>query len=138
MKNWDYVLVKAPEEYPYKKYRRWYCYEHHLVLWKNDVSFCGLDVHHIDNNKHNNELSNLMVLSSSDHSKVHGQAIEANLVDLMCWSCWKEFTRYKRQTHLVKKQHNSTYCSRQCAGKKNKNNSAVLKQYKGKLQKGVI
>jgi hypothetical protein len=29
------------------------------------------DVHHVDENKQNNELSNLMALSKSDHTKLH-------------------------------------------------------------------
>ena len=35
MKNGDYILVKAPTNYPGKKYRNKYCYEHHLVYWQH-------------------------------------------------------------------------------------------------------
>ena len=31
------------------------------------------DVHHIDGDKHNNDPSNLMILSASDHAKLHAE-----------------------------------------------------------------
>ena len=31
MKSGNYILIKAPDNYPGKKYRGKYCYEHHYV-----------------------------------------------------------------------------------------------------------
>jgi len=35
MKNGPYEMVIAPEEYPGRRYRNRYVYEHQLVWWKN-------------------------------------------------------------------------------------------------------
>lgn len=45
----------------------------HVYLWEkeNGPKPDGFDIHHIDCNKGNYELSNLELLSKSDHAKVH-------------------------------------------------------------------
>lgn len=60
--------------------------QHRLVaekyLLNNENSVCidgkmylahGYDVHHIDFDKHNNDVSNLMVLTRSEHIKLHSK-----------------------------------------------------------------
>ena len=39
------------------------------------------------------------------------------MVSLKCPNCNKEFSKSKRQTHLVKKNNKYTCCSRKCATK---------------------
>jgi len=75
-------------------------------------------VHHKDGNKKNNSVDNLEVLSSSEHSKLHGSMVGRRSVRLKCPQCGKEFTRYENQTHLVKHSSlNCTFCSNSCRGK---------------------
>ena len=73
MKNGSYILVIASENYPGKKYRDRYCYEHHLVYWKETgiIPKKGEIIHHKDENKTNNNFSNLKLIYSSEHNKIH-------------------------------------------------------------------
>lgn len=50
-------------------------YEHDLVMEKHIGRFLddGEVVHHIDGNKENNDISNLMLLTNSEHGKLHGK-----------------------------------------------------------------
>lgn len=50
-----------------------YVYEHQLVMEEHIGRYIrkGEVVHHIDGNKHNNDISNLLLLSASDHMKLH-------------------------------------------------------------------
>ena len=116
--SWKYVRVKAPPGYPGKKYPGGWCLEHHYVWWKETGQLVpkGFHLHHIDENPENNNINNLELLTISDHSKKH--ACSPALVDLVCPICGVQFTRERRQTHLVKKKQESTCCSRSCSAKK--------------------
>lgn len=59
MKNGDYLLAVAPENYPGKRYRGRYCSEHTLVYWQHYGIVPNKDevIHHIDGNKHNNDIT---------------------------------------------------------------------------------
>jgi hypothetical protein len=35
----------------------------------------GFDVHHVDGNKNNNDISNLVILTRQDHAKLHGEKL---------------------------------------------------------------
>jgi hypothetical protein len=35
----------------------------------------GFDVHHVDGNKNNNDISNLVILTRQDHAKIHGEKL---------------------------------------------------------------
>lgn len=70
MRNGPYILLKAPIDYPGKKYRGKYVYEHHLVWWKCKGELIDAEdvVHHINGNKHDNRIENLEKISRSDHT----------------------------------------------------------------------
>lgn len=109
MKNGDYVLVIAPDEYPGKKYRGRYCYEHHLVWWRNtgQVVNPGYVVHHKDGNKHNNIFSNLELLSLSNHMRLHNRVVARKIK--LCLNCQQPF--------VVRRPGAKTrFCSRRCIG----------------------
>lgn len=75
-------------------------------------------VHHIDENKENNSIENLKVLSPSEHSRLHGNKIGKNMVLLKCPTCGKEFSIPRNESFLVKpSKYGCTCCSLSCRGK---------------------
>lgn len=71
-------------------------------------------VHHKDGNRSNNELSNLEVLSPSEHAKRH--ACGPEYVDLTCIRCDREFTRLARYERGNRKQgKRGPYCGKRCS-----------------------
>ena len=88
--------------------------ENHLgrILNSNEV------VHHIDENKKNNELSNLMVMDYREHVKFHVGNRGSVFLLLKCPWCSVNFERRKGNTFLYKKSKlNCTCCSPSCRGK---------------------
>ena len=73
MKNGPYILIIAPENYPGKKYRARYAYEHHVVFWENTGQLCkeGHVIHHKNEDKHDNRWGNLEEISKADHASTH-------------------------------------------------------------------
>jgi predicted RNA-binding Zn-ribbon protein involved in translation (DUF1610 family) len=115
MKNGDYELVVAPEDYPGKLYRDRYAYEHRVVWWQETGSLPSGEIHHISGDKRDNRFENLADLSREEHAQKHSQGI--TMVRFDCPTCGNEFVRARKQTHLVKRKNNATYCSSSCAGK---------------------
>ena len=70
LKN-GYVLIYAPD-HPSANTKN-YVYEHQLVVEEALDRYLrkGEVVHHIDFNKQNNDIENLVVLSNSDHARLH-------------------------------------------------------------------
>lgn len=136
MKNGDYILVIAPDDFPGKKYRNRYCYEHHLIYWQTYGIVPADDeiIHHINGDKHDNSIENLRLEKRNIHSKHHGLLKGINYVDMICPICHKQFSRDRRQTHLDKPGQQCTYCSRHCAviGQKHYGllSTGVLREYK--------
>lgn len=84
-----YVLVRAPEDHPFKYKHDGMIKEHRLVAEQfllnneNSIEINGkkylkpdMIVHHKDHNKTNNDPSNLIIMSSEEHAKLHGYEIE--------------------------------------------------------------
>lgn len=114
MKNGPYELVIAPEQYPGKKYRNRYCYEHHLVWWQagNILPQAGEVLHHINNNRRDNRLENLELMSVAQHNTEHSPETVMRIET--CAYCNNEFSRPAR--HFNSKYKNY-YCNRRCMGK---------------------
>lgn len=72
-------------------------------------------VHHINENKKDNRIENLQVLSVEEHARLHAVKQGLTLVKLKCPWCGLFFNREKRQTHLIK-LNNWTACSNSCRG----------------------
>lgn len=92
---------------------------HHRIVMENHLGRLLADsevVHHKNNNKKDNDISNLEVMSKSDHSRMHNLERGITFVDLICPNCGSGFRREKRRTHLVK-GGKRTFCSRSCNGK---------------------
>ena len=133
MKNGDYILVKAPEEYPVKKYRGRYCYEHYLVYWENtgELPKDGEIIHHINHDKHDNRFENLKLENEKEHVSKHTRARGIKMIEFICPSCGKVFSRQKRETSFSKGTR-VDYCSRHCALKlqgKEGYGSIILRNY---------
>lgn len=112
MKNGPYILVIAPEKYPGKKYRNRYAYEHHVNWWEKNGSVPknGFEIHHLDGDHRNNDPSNLRLLKSEDHKKIHAEMRRKKPIERVCEECKLIFS-----SRISRKQ----YCSRRCAGKVN-------------------
>lgn len=110
VKNGSYTLVVAPDEYPGKRYRGKYCYEHHLVYWQNTgvVPKNGEVVHHINEDKRDNKFENLELKTEGRHNGDHGHARKRE-VWLKCPTCNKDVLA--RRPSKVQQ-----FCSRKCIG----------------------
>jgi hypothetical protein len=91
MRNGPYELVIAPENYPGKKYRGRYVYEHHLVWWKSTGEILTEDyvLHHKDGDKRHNVVDNLEKMHIGEHVAEHNQV---PLLGLRCGWCGGTFT----------------------------------------------
>ena len=71
LKKDGYVEIKVPNHPNANK--RGYIYEHQYVVEKYIGRYLlkGEVVHHIDKNKSNNDISNLLLLTNSEHIKLH-------------------------------------------------------------------
>ena len=117
MKNGPYILVKAPSDYPGKKYRDKYCYEHVLIYWQNTGDLPGDDeqIHHKDEDKHHNEFSNLEKIKKGAHQKLHHKDDLMNIVKFKCTGCQEIFFRRRGNSFLVKGGR-FCCCSQKCIG----------------------
>jgi hypothetical protein len=125
MRNGPYELVKAPEDYPGKKYRGRYVYEHHLIWWQNHGYTVPNEhvVHHKNENKRDNRIENLELKSVSEHAREH---VTVGMGTFKCGTCGKEckakpsHIRFKMKINKTDKM----YCSRSCGGRLGRNSSA--------------
>lgn len=73
------------------------------------------EVDHIDNNKQNDSLDNLQILTKKQNKEKQIKTLSHQMCKLKCPNCGKIFYRRKNKTHLIK---GGTYtsCSRKCSG----------------------
>lgn len=118
MINGEYEMIKAPEEYPGTKYRDKYCYKHHYIWWlyTGNVIADTKCIHHIDEDKMNNNFENLELLNRIEHIILHNKRKGKKMVTIKCPNCGTIFNRERRNTHLIKNAF-TTFCSRKCCGK---------------------
>lgn len=64
-------------------------------------------VHHIDENKENNEISNLIICDPSEHCKIHHPITTKN-VEGNCLCCGANFS------YILRSGRRRKYCSREC------------------------
>lgn len=113
MKNGPYILVNAPIDYPGKKYRERYVYEHVLNWWKetNIIPPEGYQIHHKNGCKTDNRFCNLEMVFKSTHVKLHPKKKEEFI--LICKWCQKPFKRDSRNYKTkVKLGQKNFYCCR--------------------------
>ena len=120
---------------------------HKFVCMQNNINVPdGYDVHHIDENKVNNDISNLQVMTKAEHKSLHNRTIKCIINCLYCGkeietaqirrkfcndNCRMKYYHlngYRHSTPITGKclycgkefhthQKNRKYCSRNCAGK---------------------
>lgn len=73
-------------------------------------------VDHIDNNKLNDVVENLQILSHAENNRKHAALKGVAMAVLNCPHCGKEFEKRLNQTHLGGKPGVYTACSRSCSG----------------------
>ena len=71
-------------------------------------------VDHKDDNKLNDVISNLQILTPLENSKK--SARPRTMVQLTCSFCSKDFERRKGQEPALRPDYKNTYCSRKCLG----------------------
>ena len=71
-------------------------------------------VDHIDNDKSNDDINNLQILTQRENNIKEGKRRGTNMVYLRCPWCGTMFFRERRQTHLVKPA-NLDFCCREHA-----------------------
>ena len=94
MKNGPYELVIAPDDFPGKKYRDIYCYEHTLVWWINTgvIPKSNEIIHHKQpGNKRDNRFENLELLTNSEHAKLHGDLKTEKKFKIKVSKLWNNF-----------------------------------------------
>lgn len=98
-----------------------YLYEHRIVM--SEYLGRELDssehIHHIDFDKQNNNVDNLLLMSVAEHVKLHryGLKDETKWAKLTC-TCGQEFERYK-----CKIKSKISFCSSKCRSMNHKPNS---------------
>ena len=120
MKNGPYELVHAPQDYPGKRYRGLYIYEHHLVWWQQTKTLVpiGMILHHKNHKKRDNRFENLELLSNSSHVVEHGkERSERTLIETKCGYCGIVFKRTRRYLNMRLKLRPVLFCSRSCGAK---------------------
>ncbi len=70
-------------------------------------------VDHIDDDKKNDVIENLQILSQEDNQKKYSKNLSRTYAKLVCSNCKKDYIKEKRH---VNKTKTGQYCSRRCAG----------------------
>jgi hypothetical protein len=111
LSSMGYVLVWAPD---HPRASRGRVPEHILVVEQMLGRFLarGEEVHHIDFDKQNNDPSNLLVVTASEHQKYHPQV--RNWVTMTCEECGKTFEAKPSRAHASNPANQRKYCSLEC------------------------
>lgn len=85
----------------------------------------GMVIHHIDENKHNNSLSNLRMMDEVEHRRLHAKKYFYEDKEMICPVCGEKFLWTAEQQKQFDRNHSrkdkkytntSPLCSRRCAG----------------------
>lgn len=87
IKKGDYLYALVPE-HP-KCTKNGYVLMHRIIMENhlNRVLNDNEVVHHLDENKHNNDINNLKLLTKKEHNLLHGKKQGRTIVRLKCPYC---------------------------------------------------
>lgn len=113
----DYYYAVVPE-HP-NRTKNNYVLLHRVVMENHLGRLLGRDeiVHHIDENKKNNEITNLKLMTAKEHCSHHAQQHGEMMLEIKCPYCKNVFTKARNKTHIGKKVGRVTCCSTSCRGK---------------------
>jgi len=118
MKNGSYILIKAPDGYPGRRYRDKYAYEHHVVWWLNmgeAIDTNAFVVHHKNKDTHDNRFENLEKLPIDHHNQKHSTELKERCRHaLVCPVCGNPFLQRGNNYRQLQKCHAISCCSRRC------------------------
>ena len=113
MRNGEYTLIVAPDDYPGKKYRGRYAYEHIVAFWKSNgrLPQLGHVVHHKNEKKRSNEPNNLEEKTVGQHNTDHNTV---KPVQTVCGLCGIEFylKPHTYRERIKKAKSGLLFCSR--------------------------
>jgi uncharacterized C2H2 Zn-finger protein len=111
--DYNYALVR---DHP-NATERGYVLHHRIVVENhlNRLLESHEIVHHKNDNKKDNRIENLEVMTAVSHGRLHAKEKGRKWCILKCPNCGIEFERPKNKTHL-NKPHFYTCCSRKCSG----------------------
>jgi hypothetical protein len=116
MKNGPYELVRAPDDYPGKRYRGRYCYEHILVWWRSTGKLPESNevVHHKNGKQRDNRFTNLELKTRGDHTREHCEP--AAVKKICCGFCGREFKVLARVVRAKKTRgQRKFFCTHACS-----------------------
>lgn len=109
--------------------------EHRVIMEKhlNRKLDTNEVVHHLNGNHKDNRIENLVVMSRSEHGKLHAK--KTKYVTLTCQWCGQPFEKPLREyKHRTKHNQTEFCCSKQCAGKLKYSKGIKPPTFKGRKQ----
>lgn len=116
MKNGPYTLIVAPKDFPGKRYRDRYCYEHVYVYWKHRGELPVQNkthIHHRNEIKTDNRIENLELVTQKQHRAHHRK--KPNMKTFSCKRCDKKVTiRLMTYKDRLRRNKRGVFCSVSC------------------------
>jgi hypothetical protein len=114
IKKGDYIYALVPD-HP-RRTKNGYVLAHRVIV-ENSIGRLLLnneEVHHIDLDRHNNDISNLQLINNHEHRLLHGSLRHRKITKCVCKNCNCNFDRFSNKMHG--KEFDDVFCSKRCSG----------------------